>query len=214
MAIRDEEIFQIYSALEKICMEINDLFLAIDELMRKRGYNPFSQLRWEIHNKSLTGGDDWLPYFSQRMYHKNNDNSRAIGLNLIMKDDDCNNRIPFITSGFIKFNKDINDGSDAFYGAGWNKDNDLLKLKNEVFSITRSKKENVEILSYFIKLTAVNTISSAERLIVTPLDTINNSIPNDWTDTKALEKVLQPITETIKKDTLSLAQIRGDAPLT
>ena len=84
------------SALEKICVEINDLFLAIDELMSKRGYTPFSLLRWVI-SKSLTGGDDWLPYFSQRMYKKENDNNRAIGLNLIMKDDNCRNKILYLT---------------------------------------------------------------------------------------------------------------------
>jgi len=213
MLTKDEEIFQIYSALEKICFEINDLFLAIDQLMNKRKYTPFSSLRWDMA-ESLWKPAQWLPYFSQRMYKKENDNSRAIGLNILMKDDTCRNIIPFMTVGIIKSDKDIPGASDAFYGAGWDDEEyGLVKFGNPIFSLTRSKTEHVEILSYFMKLTAVDTISNAEKLIVDPLDKIYNSLPGDWKNTNELEKVLEPIVEKIKNNMLTLEHIRGDAPL-
>jgi hypothetical protein len=205
MVTKDEEIFKIYSSVEKICFEINDLFIAINQLMNKRKYISFSALRWDI-TKSLGSPAMWLPYFSQGMYKKENNNRRAIGINLLIKDPNCKNVIPFITVGIIKSNKDIPGGSDVFYGAGWHEEYKLEKLGKSVFSLTISKKEQVEILSYFIRLTAVDTIINAVKLITSPLDKMYNFMDSDWKDLNKLEE----ITGGFQKDTLTVEQIRGD----
>ena len=212
MATKDEEIFQIYSSLEKICFEINDLFIAIDQLMNKRKYIAFSSLRWDMA-ESLWKPAQWLPYFSQRMYKKENENRYAIGVNLLMKDDSCKNKIPFITIGLIKSNKDIPGGSDAFYGAGWHEKYELVKFRDPIFSLTRSENEHLEILSYFVRLTAIDTINNADKFIVSPLDTMYKTMIGDWKDINELENKLGKIAGGIKNVTLTLEQIRGDAPL-
>ena len=219
MATKDEEIFQIYSALEKICVEINDLFSAIDESMDKNNFEPFSsnRLRWDAV-ETLGSPSFWLPFFSQRIYQKREkDSNYMLGLNLMMNDvyGLCKNIIPFFTCGLIKYSGTMKQTSNLLYNAGWyDKDEyKLVQLQNSLFSISTSKSENVEILSYFIRLTAVDTIPNAEKLIVDPLNKIYNSLPGDWENTNELAKVLEPIAGKIKNDMLSLAQIRGNEPL-
>ena len=197
MAIKDEEIFQIYSALEKICLEINDLFLAIDDLMSNKNFVPFSSniLRKDAV-ESLRSPAFWLPFYSQRIYQKSEkDSNYMLGINLLMKDlyGTCKNIIPFFTCGLIKYSETMDEASDLLYNAGLinNDENKLIQLPNSFFSITKSKSENVEILSYFIKLTAVDNIPNAAKLIVDPLDKICDSLPGDWENTNELEKVLE-----------------------
>jgi len=218
MAIKDKEIFQIYSALEKICIEINDLFSAIDELMGKNKFVPFSNNRLRLDAVETLGSPRfWLPFYSQRIYKREKDSNYMLGINLLMKDlyGICENIIPFFTCGLIRYSGTMDEASNLLYNAGLidNDENKLMQLSNSFFSITKSKSENVEILSYFIKLTAVDTIANAKKLIVDPLNIIYNSLPADWKNTNELENVLEPIAVKIKNDMLILEQIRGDAPL-
>ena len=165
--ITDEDIYDVYNAFEKVCIEINDIITALDQIMKGRDFIPLnSALRWGT--SAVIGNPTyWLPYFSQRLYKKN-DNNKIIGFQVLLKDHNSNNKIPFITCAYVQSEGMINSIRDEVYWAGWG--NDLnVKLYSSFYLSSYTDGGNVKIMNYFLKLTSIMNIETIQRLIVDPL---------------------------------------------
>lgn len=90
------EMKEVYDAMERICFETAELLKALDDMMEKRGFTfTKSELRWEM-SKAVDKPNSWLPYFSQRIYRKKENNNKAIGVNIMFKTFAPDNNIFFI----------------------------------------------------------------------------------------------------------------------
>jgi hypothetical protein len=205
MTEMDQRIFEIYEALEGICRETSELFKAIDQLMVKKRFVTFSYFRWDT-SEAIDNPEGWLPYFSQRMYRREQGNPKlAIGINLMMKDEECQNRIPFLTCGLVRSSAAVGNKGNELYFAGWHEGYSVTRFADTYFSLSRNEDQSTEVLSYFLRLTAADRLESAERLIVEPLAHLYQSLGS----VKSLEEhTLKKMNEKIGPSSLTLEQIR------
>lgn len=170
------EMKEIYDSMERICIETGELLKALDDLMIKQGFRPTgTALRWDTSD-SINNPDGWLPYFSQRMYRKETNTNRAVGVNIIFKDPDLENKIFFISCGLIDGPNAGGKKSDEFYWAGWREEDKPKQLPGNKIFLTEY--EECKIWNYFIPLDIVNDLEKLERYIVKPLVTLYNAGSN------------------------------------
>lgn len=200
----DRQIFKVYEEMERICCEVNDMFVAMDEVMDRKRFSGGGSLRWET-SEALGNPVGWLPYFSQRLYFKGENWKKALGVNLMMKDAQMANKIPFLTCGLIISKKDIGK-SDELYGAGWHEDSEFTEIPKTPFSVTRG--EDGDLLTYFLRLTAVNSVEKIESLVGGPLSLLYSKV-DSLSDLKRLERGLEPIKESVGAFALTLRQIKA-----
>lgn len=206
--ITDREIFMVYENIEKICKELDAMFTALDQVMNAKGFRNYSgELRWET-SKSLGNPSGWLPYFSQRLYSKD-DKNRVLGVNVIMKDTSCSNQIPFVTCGLIQGEKEVNTKSDELYAAGWHEEwGKHNKVPTTQLRISEYGEEGVKIISYFLRLTKIRDLSDIEKAIMRPLQNMYEGIPRVDEGFPISDIVKKTVLET-QDYTLDLEQIRG-----
>jgi len=201
--VKDADLFQIYSSMEKICTDLNNIIVALDQAMNRERFIPIggNALRWDM-SQALNSPKQWLPYFSQRVYVKKKTKKRAIGINILFKDSEFENVIPFIVCGLLIGNESIPFKNDLFYTAGWDKEGtDITSIEGTPFSIT--KDDQIQIYSYFIRLTSVNNQTALDDYIVNPLKKIYDIDIED-------ENTLFQIGREISDKTISIEHIKGE----
>ncbi len=208
-----KEIYMVYENMEKICKEVDAMFTAIDQIMNKNSFNQYSgDLRWDT-SKSLGNPTAWLPYFSQRLYKKN-DKKKVLGVNLLIKDPNCENRIPFITCGLIIGENELPSKSNELYYAGWDGESGKhIKIEDTPLMFSQYEDEKIKIVSYFLKLTKIKNLSDIEQLIVTPLRRMYETIPQ-FNDLQSIGEDARNIMAGIQNYTLTLEQIKGPTEVT
>jgi hypothetical protein len=208
--ISDANLLKIYRTMEKICIDLNSIIVAIDQVMEKHEFFPIGgQLRWDC-SPSLNTPKEWLPYFTLRLYKTGRVQRRAIGINILFSDlEQDQNVIPFITCGLQISNQAIASyKNDSFYSAGWAVDDPDCNIEViEGTPFSRTIIGNDHIYSYFIKLTSINTIETIENNIVLPLKKIYGVQPIE--NISALVEIGKEICE----KTISLEQIKGESQL-
>lgn len=203
-----KEIYVVYENMEKICKEVDAMFTAIDQIMNKNSFNQYSgDLRWDT-SKSLGNPTAWLPYFTQRLYRKN-DKKKVLGVNLLIKDFNCENRIPFITCGLIIGENEVPAKSDELYYAGWYYESGKhIKDVDTPLILSEYEEEKIKIVSYFLQLTKTKNLSDIDQLIITPLLRIYETTPQ-YNDLQSISEDAKNIMAGIQGYTLTLEQIKG-----
>jgi len=204
--ITDKQIFQVYEEMEKICYEINDMFVATDQVMGRNGFTTNGNvMRWDA-SETLGSPTTWLPYFSQRLYYKDSNYKKVLGINLLMKDAELENTIPFLTCGLIISTNDKGIyASDELYGAGWHKDNPSIENIPNTPMLT-TKGENRHLLTYFLGLTSIRSLQDLEPLVAEPLVRMYEGI-NSLENLKDFNGVAEEASKNIKSCALTLSSI-------
>jgi len=160
-----KEMKEVYDAMERICIETSEVLKALDDLMNKQGFGPTgTALRWE-QSGILKYPESWMPYFSQRMYRKKKEMARAIGINIMFKDQKLDNKIVFASCGIIDGPDAGGTKSDELYLAGWQETSKEYKESK----IYYTHFEKCAIWNYFIPLHIIKDLETLEKYVVKPL---------------------------------------------
>ena len=163
------EIKQIYDAMRKICEETSRLISTVNDKLVDKGFKPVGDngVMWDT-SVSYLNPRKWLPFFQQRVFIKEKDPRKGVGINIVFDGSlyDLMNNMPFISCGLLlsapgeKVKK-----SDEFYDAGWK---NCEKIEDSV--LYQSVFQGFEkILNYFLPLDELTGPQKATELIIEPL---------------------------------------------
>jgi len=204
--IKGSEIYQIYDAMERICIDLNSIVVALDQIMQHHGFIPHNGLRWDT-SEALNSPILWLPYFTQRTYRKGNKTKKVIGVNILFKDRDFDNKIPFVVCGVNISDKDISTKNELLYSAGWHPNSKVTQVKDMPFTVTVEDDPDVNnnILTYFLPLTSISNVQTITKLIVRPLVSMYDKVDNF--DNFDNFDNLKDIGNSIERETITLDDI-------
>lgn len=207
--ITDLEIFNVYSAMENICIDISSIVNALNQSMANKQFINTGALRWDC-SESLNSPTDWLPYFTQSRYTKKNITNKCLGINILLKDHSINSTIPFVTCGVQISKEALPRKNNFFYAAGWHPEADNQLIPSTPFTLTTDSE--VSTLSYFLRLTSISNLENLEKLIAIPLIELLDIFDTNNFDTAHPEPNIIAIGNKISPHTITLEQILGNTP--
>jgi hypothetical protein len=170
MAIGNE-IKEIYDMMKTVCQETSQLMIVINDMMENEGF-------LAVGDSSVMFGksghyrypDYWLPYLLQRVFTKEKDSKKGIGVNITFdgSNDGLENKIPFLTCGVVESSKDRVTKGIGLYKAGWIDHQEVLKEFDSKLCTTTFN-DGVIIKSYFLPIEILNNQEKVHQYIIKPL---------------------------------------------
>ncbi len=164
------EIKQIYDMMKTVCQETSKLMIVINDMMENEGF-------LAVGDSSVMFGksahyrypDYWLPYFLQRVFTKNKNSKKGIGVNIIFdgSNDGLENKIPFVTCGVVESPERVTKGN-GLYLAGW-VDNQEVPKEFDGKLCTTTFTDGVIVKSYFLPIEILNNQEKVHQYIIKPL---------------------------------------------
>ena len=185
MAIGNE-IKEIYDMMKTVCQETSKLMIVINDMMENEGF-------LAVGDSSVMFGksahyrypDYWLPYLLQRVFTKEKNSKKGIGVNITFdgSNDGLENKIPFLTCGVVESPKDKVTKGNGLYLAGWI-DHQEVPKEFDGKLCTTTFTDGVIIKSYFLPIEILNNQEKVHQYIIRPLislhkgqfDEVNNMI--------------------------------------
>jgi hypothetical protein len=186
MMATGNEIKEIFDMMKKVCQETSKLLIVINDLMESEGFLAAGDSS-VMFGKSAhyRYPDYWLPYFLQRVFTKNKDSKKGIGVNITFdgSNDGLENKIPFVTCGVVESPEQKVTKGNGLYLAGWIDHQEVpKKFDGKLCSTTFT--DGVIIKSYFLPIEILNNQEKVHQYIIKPLislhkgdfDEVNNMI--------------------------------------
>ena len=165
------EIKEIYDMMKTVCQETSKLMIVINDMMENEGF-------LAVGDGSVMFGksahfrypDYWLPYFLQRVFTKEKNSKKGVGVNITYdgSNDGLENKIPFITCGVVESPKDRVTKSNGLYLAGWI-DHQEVPKEFDGKLCTTTFTDGVIIKSYFLPIEILNNQEKVNQYIIKPL---------------------------------------------
>jgi hypothetical protein len=171
MMATGNEIKEIFDMMKKVCQETSKLLIVINDMMESEGFLAAGDSS-VMFGKSAhyRYPDYWLPYFLQRVFTKNKDSKKGIGVNITYdgSNDGLENKIPFVTCGVVESPEQKVTKGNGLYLAGW-VDHQEVPKKFDGKLCTTTFTDGVIIKSYFLPIEILNNQEKVHQYIIKPL---------------------------------------------
>ncbi|MEH7110683.1 hypothetical protein [Bacillus sp. JJ1764] len=179
-----KDIKEIYDMMKAICQETSNLLIVINDMMESEGF-------LAVGDSSVMFGksahyrypDYWLPYFLQRVFTKEKNSKKGVGVNITFdgSNDGLENKIPFVTCGVVEFPKDRVTKGNGLYLAGWIDHEDVPKEFDGKICTTTFI-DGVITKSYFLPIEILNNQEKVHQYIIKPLISLHEGLIDEVYD--------------------------------
>lgn len=169
------EIKEVYDMMKKIYEETSKLVIVINDMFEKEGFEAVGDgsVMWG-RSSHYRSPHYWLPYFLQRVFVKEKDAKRGVGVNIMFDGsiDGLENKIPFITCGLLEFPQDKVTKGNALYSAGWTEYEEIEKIFDGHFCTTKYT-DDIIAKTYYLPLEILINQEKVNSYIIQPLIHLN-----------------------------------------
>lgn len=162
---------EIYDLMKTVCQETSKLMIVINDMMESEGFLAVGDSSVMFGKSShYRYPDYWLPYFLQRVFTKEKNSKKGIGVNITFdgSNDGLENKIPFLTCGVVVTPKDRVTKGNGLYLAGWIDHQEVSKEFNGKLCTTTFT-DGVIVKSYFLPIDILNNQEKVHKYIIKPL---------------------------------------------
>ncbi|WP_394238314.1 hypothetical protein [Niallia oryzisoli] len=165
------EIKEVYDMMKRIYEETSKLVTVVNDLLEKEGYIAVGDgsVMWG-RSSHYRSPNYWLPYFMQRVFVKEKDSKKGIGVNITFDSsmDGLENNVPFLTCGYLEFQKDKVVKGNGLYMAGWTEHPEAKKQMDGNLCTTNYN-DGVMTKTYFLPLDLLTNQVKVNQYIIQPL---------------------------------------------
>ncbi|MEH6943136.1 hypothetical protein [Bacillus sp. JJ722] len=165
------EIKDIYDMMQKICDETSKLISVINDMLINEEFEAVGDGSVMLNkSKHYLYSKYWLPYFLQRVYIRKPNVMKGVGINIMFDGsiDGLENKIPFLTCGFVDFSEGQLTKGNALYKAGWTEHEEVEKSFNGNLCTT-TYTDGVTATTYFLPLEVVSSQENVNMYVIRPL---------------------------------------------
>lgn len=166
------EIKAVYDMMKRICVETSKLLIVINDLFEKEGFQAVggSAVMWDKSN-DYRNPEYWMPYFMQRVFVKEKDSKKGIGINIMFDGSmhELENKIPFVTCGLFEAQRGKAQKGNSLYLAGWTEQKEENREKYGLICTDNFTDDGVIVTSYFLPLDILNNQEKVNQSIIQPL---------------------------------------------
>lgn len=172
-----KDIKEIYDMMKTVCQETSKLMIVINDMMEEQEFKAVSggTVMWD-RSAHFRYPDYWLPYFLQRVFAKEQNQNKGIGINILF-DGSMNgleNTIPFLTCGLLESKNHKLGKSNDLYNSGWADDEEDEKTIDGKICRTVFADTEVTTTTYFLPIDILNNQEKVNQYIIKPLMCLYN----------------------------------------